>query len=576
MIEIGNRLDNKYQVVKMLGCGGFGEVFLANDDTIPDRQVAIKVLLPSSTGDHSDLIWEMRVLAQFNHPGISIFYHHFNDGDRLFLVMEYCSGGNLREKILKNGKCAEAETFRWVLTLCDTLAFVHEKGIVHHDIKPENILFTKNFSVKIGDFGVSNRNAGTPTYMSPEIFLGEYTSKTDPRVDIYALGLTLLESLIGVNPFLKMDRSEILYSKIRHDFIPRELSNWVQEVLLKATHPTPELRFQTMQDFGDAIRGKHVSWVFDINKIKAHEIAQKVENWYLPRKKWKTAEKMLNNALSISGDCVAALIAAGRCQLLFRNIDRADEYFSKAVTINPRANIQKELGWIAVEKGDFPTAISLLTDYLDRNTSDYEAFNLLLKCFFLSGRYDVGYDVSETLIKSNPDIDCFYCNQVAFEILSGNYEEGKKIGKQFKQNNQFVEHNIKVATEDPASWSPKGFPSLKSKMIFQEYRFSINKNKKNTVRIDIQEKKELFFSNQIITIGFFKANDITLNHNSVSRRHAAIVNLLDEVWIYDLGSTNGITVDDIPVSVCMLLNGVHRIKFGDFSLEATVREDVLF
>ena len=154
-------------------------------------------------------------------------------------------------------------------------------------------------------------------YMSPEILLGEHTSKTDPRVDVYALGLTLLESIIGIHPFQHLTPSEEIHAKIQHNFVPHDLSSWVQEVLLKATHPTPELRFQTMQDFAEAIRAKHVPCVFDINRIKAHEIAKKAET-YITRKKWMSAEKMLNIALEYSPDCVAALIVAGRCQLLFR------------------------------------------------------------------------------------------------------------------------------------------------------------------------------------------------------------------------------------------------------------------
>lgn len=317
MINIGDCLDNKYMVILRLGGGGFGEVFLANDETLPDRQVAIKILLANSSGDHSDLIWEMRTLAQFNHPGVSTFYHHFNDMDRLCLVMEYCAGGNLKDHILKTGKCTEMDVFDWGLILCDTLTFVHDKGIVHHDIKPANILFTNNLALKLSDFGVANRDAGTLMYMSPEILLGEHTSKTDPRVDVYALGLTLLESIIGIHPFQHLTPSEEIHAKIQHNFVPHDLSSWVQEVLLKATHPTPELRFQTMQDFAEAIRAKHVPCVFDINRIKAHEIAKKAET-YITRKKWMSAEKMLNIALEYSPDCVAALIVAGRCQLLFR------------------------------------------------------------------------------------------------------------------------------------------------------------------------------------------------------------------------------------------------------------------
>jgi serine/threonine protein kinase len=82
-------------------------------------------------------------------------------------------------------------------------------------------------------------------------------------VDIYCLGLTLIETLTGVHPFSFMSAKEAMEARIRHDFVPDTLSRWVQEVLLKATHPTPELRFQTMRDFAEAIATHRVPYVFD-------------------------------------------------------------------------------------------------------------------------------------------------------------------------------------------------------------------------------------------------------------------------------------------------------------------------
>ena len=79
----------------------------------------------------------------------------------------------------------------------------------------------------------------------------------------------------------------------------------------------------------------------------------------------------------------AALLAAGRCQLSTRRVEQARDYFSRAVSISPRTPVQKELGWINIEQGNVALAISLLTDHLERHGSDYEAFNLLLKCFIL-------------------------------------------------------------------------------------------------------------------------------------------------------------------------------------------------
>jgi serine/threonine protein kinase len=311
VITIGDKLDGKYAVSGRLGGGGFGEVFLADDVAIPGRQIALKVLRSDSAGDHSDLIWEMRTLSQFNHAGIVGFHHHFTHENQLVLVMEYCAGGSLDQRLDAGGPPSQNEVFRWGAVLCDTLGFVHDKGIVHHDIKPENILFSLDGAIKLGDFGVANRNTGTRRYMAPEMLLREPVAKTDPRVDVYALALTLLEMLTGVHPFEALSPEDALKVRIAHDFVPDNLPRWVQEILLRATHPTPELRFQNIADFGEAISTRHVPYVFDSKRIKAHALAEKSEA-QLAKKKWKDAEKQALHALRLCPDSATAMVAAGR------------------------------------------------------------------------------------------------------------------------------------------------------------------------------------------------------------------------------------------------------------------------
>ena len=130
----------------------------------------------------------------------------------------------------------------------------------------------------------------------------------------------------------------------------------------------------------------------------------------LEKKKWKTAETLVNRALHLSPNCANALIAAGRCQLLLRRLDQAKAFFSRALAVNPRIHVQKELGWLNVEQGHYPVAISLLSDHLDRNASDFEAFNLLLKCFYLSERYEAGQNLARLMMDEKVVNDCFRNN----------------------------------------------------------------------------------------------------------------------------------------------------------------------
>lgn len=578
MISVGDKLDGKYLIDRRLGGGGFGEVFLARDETIPHRKVAIKVLArPRPDDDHGDLVWEMRTLAEFHHPHVVAFYHHFTDAECLCLVMEFCPGGSLHDRLTAAGHIPATQCFVWGLDLCDTLAFVHGKGFVHHDIKPANILFTAEGALKLGDFGVANRYAGTALYLPPEMLLGEPVSRTDPRVDLYALGLTLLELIIGRHPFAGLARDEALQARVTHDFVPSDPPRWVQEILLKATHPTPELRFQTAEDFAEAIQGRHVPYVFDGNRIKAHVLAEKAEV-AIRRKRWKAAERLVTQALQISGDCVAALLAAGRCQLLLRRVDQANEYFAKAVAISPRTQVQKELGWMALEQGRLPAAISLLTDHLQRNASDYEAYNLLLKCFYLSDRFEIGEDLATTLVNEKAPNDCFQSNRFLFRLLSGDLPRGELEGLALPADSSpFLAYNLMVFRESPSAWAANGGPTLKSKLLFQEYRFltATRAARPNTLAVRLPHEVLREDSKPIVTIGSLRANDIALDSRSVSRRHCAIVNYPGEVWLYDLESTVGTEVDGQPLVGRVFLDGVHDVAIGGVQVRIAARSDLL-
>src|ERR1035438_9514123 len=266
-------LNGTYEVLRVLGAGGFGTVLLARD-VLVTRSVAIKVLR-DPRADPGDLIHEMQFLASLNHPGVVTFHHHFQHEGKLHLVMEYCSGGSLRRR-LEEGPLPQEQAIEWIRCLADTLGFVHAKGVVHHDIKPDNVLFGPDDSLKIGDFGIANQLGGTLFYLAPELHLGPVSEK-DQRVDVYALGLTLLELLLGSLPFDGLARHEILARKQIRDFVPLTLNAWLREVLFKAIQPNPELRFQNMAEFKEAIETHHVRYVVDANRVRAKALAMEAE-----------------------------------------------------------------------------------------------------------------------------------------------------------------------------------------------------------------------------------------------------------------------------------------------------------
>jgi hypothetical protein len=577
MITTGDRLDGKYRVTRKLGGGGFGEVFLADDEAIPHRQVAIKVLGRPDATDQQDLVWEMQALARFNHPNVVAFYHHFSDAERLYLVMEFCPSGSLDDRLRVAGPCAEWQVCEWGVRLCNTLAFVHAQKIVHHDIKPQNILFARDGTIKLGDFGVANRHGGTRLYLAPEILRGHRVSRTDTRVDVYALGITLIEALVGQHPFEDLGDEEAIGARLAHEFVPKEMSRWLRDVLEKATHPTPELRFQSAQDFGEAISGGHVPHVFDGTRIRAEALAGRAEI-ALERRKWRTAEKLAAYALEMSADCVTALLVAGRCQLARRRTERAAECFAKAVAISPRTSVQREQGWIALEQGRFPEAISLLTDHLHRHATDYEAYNLLLKCFYLTGRYEAGAALARTLIQAKAPGDCFQSNLLLCQLLAGDRAPDEPRGRRPSERlSPFVAYNLAVVREEPRAWGDGTGPSLKSKLLFEEYRpgGADRAGRRNMVAVYSSSDARHDSVKPIITGGSLEANDVVIADRRVSRRHWAIVNFPDDVWLYDLGSTGGTIVDGQPLVGRVLLDGVHAVTAGGVSIRIAARSDLL-
>lgn len=133
-------------------------------EKVYNRFVGIKQLLYTNKSEQEDIIHEIEIISKFENPNIVTYYHHFYKEDILYLVMEFCSGGTLRDKISKNN-VTSAEAIKWIQTFATSLRVIHKKGIVHHDIKSDNIVFTQNGTIKIADFGVANKNIGTRSYI---------------------------------------------------------------------------------------------------------------------------------------------------------------------------------------------------------------------------------------------------------------------------------------------------------------------------------------------------------------------------------------------------------------------------
>ena len=251
-----------YRITEKLGEGGMGVVFKAEDTTLK-RTVALKFLshrLTSSDRDKAHFLQEAQAAASLNHPNICTI-HGIEDSDgQLFIVMEFVEGESLEHRIVRSLP-AVPETIRIVRAVAEGLGRAHERGVIHRDIKSENIMIGAGGDAKIMDFGLAKLPgntrrtsegtiAGTPAFMSPEQVRGE---ELDPRTDIWSLGVVMYEALTGRLPFPGQYESAVMYlilneepepvSRIRPE-VPHALDRIVRTALQKERTK----RYQTVQD----------------------------------------------------------------------------------------------------------------------------------------------------------------------------------------------------------------------------------------------------------------------------------------------------------------------------------------
>ena len=206
-------LDNRYDVGRTLGSGGMGEVFLARDRVL-GRDVALKVLRTQYAGDSEfaeRFKREARSAASLSHPNIVQVYDRGETEDgSSYIAMEYVPGGTLKEKIVGDGPLGAREAAALGAQVAEALGAAHGRGMVHRDIKPQNVLLTDRGAAKVADFGIARAGSsvtisrtgsvmGTAGYMSPEQALGEPAT---PKSDLYSLGVVLFEALTGELPYV--------------------------------------------------------------------------------------------------------------------------------------------------------------------------------------------------------------------------------------------------------------------------------------------------------------------------------------------------------------------------------------
>ena len=221
----------EFTLIKKLGQGGMGEVFLAKQEQL-DRKVAIKIL-SKQFAEKEDFVKrfyrEARSMAKLDHPNIVRCYAVGNDKGYHYVAIEFVDGKSMQDWMDKLGQLSLGDALHVTLVACEALKHAHDLNMIHRDIKPDNILLTKQGVVKVADMGLakavdedtsmtqSGTGMGTPLYMAPE--QARNAKHVDQRADIYALGCTLYHFLTGQHPFQGENTMELLVAKEKGTFI---------------------------------------------------------------------------------------------------------------------------------------------------------------------------------------------------------------------------------------------------------------------------------------------------------------------------------------------------------------------
>lgn len=261
----------KYEIVKELGRGATGVVFLAHDPAA-NRQVAIKVLQIAHSvapADRPKLLErferEARAASRIVHPAVPIMYDIGEAEGRHFIVMEYCAGRTLHEVLAMEGPRPVAEALRIAEQLLDALRCAHAAGVLHRDVKPDNVMLMPDGSVKLMDFGVARTQMdpaltrvgelfGTPAYMAPEQIAG---GAADNRADLFSMGVLLTEMISGRRPFEGSSITDMLVAVTTHEpSIPASIPPRIADCVRIALEKLPQHRFQSARDMADALAGR--------------------------------------------------------------------------------------------------------------------------------------------------------------------------------------------------------------------------------------------------------------------------------------------------------------------------------
>ncbi|MBR6999534.1 MAG: serine/threonine protein kinase [Lachnospiraceae bacterium] len=355
MAEVGQVINNKYEILKLVGKGGMSRVYLAMDMNI-HKPWAVKEIDKTVTDKNNEVIIqsaiaEANLIKELDHNAIVRIVDIIDEPDKIFIIEDFIDGETLNSIVLREGAQPQEKVIEWAIQICSALEYLHTRKppIIYRDMKPANVMLKPEGNVKIIDFGIAReykeqntedtKCLGTKGYAAPEQFGGK--GQTDARTDVYCLGVTLYYLVTGKNP------SEPPYEiyPIRH-WNPR-LSSGLEAIILKCTRPNPNDRFQSCAELNYALQHyEEYTAQYRVKQLK---------------KIWKFGAMVIATILMIVAGCFGLGMRSKKINSDFTlNINQAvratDDkekmyYYEKAISIKP-GDVTPYLGIVEMLKQD--------------------------------------------------------------------------------------------------------------------------------------------------------------------------------------------------------------------------------
>lgn len=388
---LSRTLGKRYEIVELIGRGGMAYVYKARDLKL-NRYVAVKVLREEYTENEQFIKKfdrESQAVACLTHPNIVGVYDVGVQDNIYYIIMEYVDGITLKQYLMRKGRLDFAEATRFVMDISNALRCAHENKIIHRDIKPHNILLTRDLVPKVADFGIAraitsstvtmtNQTMGSVHYISPEQARGGFV---DERSDLYSLGILYYELLTGKLPFDEENTVTIAIKHIQEEIVPPKLlepkiPEQVNQIVMKLTQKKPDDRYQNtdqlMEDleavlenlsFGSA-EGNHLGndthiireGLFHVENTGSHAAVYPVdedddEDYYYETPKETAARKKKRKIVFISVAAVVTMIILGAVAFAFFSGKTAQVPDIKGKTTSEATTALDKLGFtLEVEK----------------------------------------------------------------------------------------------------------------------------------------------------------------------------------------------------------------------------------